>query len=100
MATEQTQEQSREIATINGKHYFKDSMSDELVEAFNQAIQINDKIRIKEMEIRDLKYARQYLIDFIDDNKDSMQEYVIPEQKDSDDSEDSSTVDSDGETNE
>ena len=79
--TQEAQEASREIATINGKHYYKDSMSDELVEAFNQAIQINNKIAVKELEIRDLKYARQYLIDFIDNNKDDMEEFIPPKEE-------------------
>jgi len=79
--TEQT-EQPREIATINNKHYFKDSMSEDAQVAFEQAIEMNQKIAAKETEIRDLKYARQFLINFVEDKSSEFKEY-IPEEEDS-----------------
>jgi len=78
----QEQSQSQEIATIGEKHYFKDSMSEELVAAFNQALQINEKIAAKELDIRDLKYARQYLIEFIESKKDTMKEFIPADSED------------------
>lgn len=82
----ETTQEAQEIASINGKHYFKSSMSEELQMAFDQAIGINQKIAMKEEEIRDLKYARQYLIDFINDRKDEMIEYIPPAQEDTENS--------------
>jgi len=72
---------NQEIATINGKHYFKDSMSKEQVEAFNQAIQIHEQIESEKITIRNLQYAQQFIVDILDKEKDTMKEY-IPETSD------------------
>ena len=65
-----------EIATINGKHYFKSSMSDEQIGAFDQAIEISGKIEKLKIGIRDAQYGRQYLINFIESGAESMKEYI------------------------
>ena len=70
---------TREIASINGKHYFKDSMSKDVLMAFEQALELNDKILEAEKTVRDLKYARQYLIEYIEKKADSLEEYIPPQ---------------------
>ena len=81
---EKPQEQSREVITINNKHYFKDSMSEDAQAAFEQALEMNQKIAAKEIEIRDLKYARQFLINFVEDKSSEFEEYIpedVPEEE-------------------
>jgi len=69
---------NQEIASINGKHYYKSSMSKELIAAFEQAVQMDQKIEMKKVEVRDLTYARQFLINIVEDGSDTMEEYVPP----------------------
>jgi len=69
---------NQEIASINGKHYYKSSMSEELVVAFEQAVQMDQKIEMKKVEVRDLTYARQFLINIVEDGADTMDEYIPP----------------------
>jgi len=90
-------ETQKEIATINGRHFYKDSMSEELVAAFNQALEINEKIFIKENDIRDLKYARQFIINFINSKADEMTEYFPPESQEPQESQEDKTDESNGE---
>jgi len=76
-----------EIATINGKHYFKHSMSTEQVGAFDQAIEISNKIEAFKIDIRDAQYARQYLINFIESEAGTMEEYIPEPEVNSEDAE-------------
>jgi len=69
----QTNEESRIIA-LNGKNYLFESLSDEAKGAFTQALEINEKIEGKKVDIRDLTYSRQYLVDFLEKNAESFTE--------------------------
>ena len=60
---EQTEQR---IININDKQYLFDSLDEESQGAFTQAIEINQKIEGKKIEIRDLTYARQYLVGFLE----------------------------------
>jgi len=79
-----------EIATINGKHYFKHSMSEEQIGAFDQAIEISGKIEKLKIGIRDAQYGRQYLINFIESGADTMKEYIPEPEVNGEDGEDES----------
>ena len=53
-------------------------MSEELIAAFEQAIKMDEKIQIKQIEARDLTYARQFLINIVEEGADTMEEYIPP----------------------
>jgi len=80
--TTQAAPANQEIASINGKHYYKSSMSEELIAAFEQAIKMDEKIQIKQIEARDLTYARQFLINIVEEGADTMEEYIPPVDED------------------
>jgi len=59
------QEAEQKIVNIDNKQYLFNSLDEESKNAFTQAIEINDKIGAKKLEIRDLTYAVQYLVNFL-----------------------------------
>ena len=73
--TPETQSE-QEIASINGKHYYKSSMTEEQIAAFEQAISINQKINGLKIDIRNLQYGAQFLTDLIEKDIDTMEEYI------------------------
>ena len=72
-------EKNNRIITINGKTYDFDSLNEESQGAFTQALEINQKIEAKKVEIRDLTYGRQYLVDFLEKKADEFTE-VTPKE--------------------
>lgn len=76
--TPETAEAEDRVISLNNKQYLYSSLSEEQQSAFEQAMQVNAKIEVKRVEIRDLTYARQYLIDFLEKDADSFTD-VTPE---------------------
>ena len=73
--TTETPELSEELITINDRHFHKNTLNDEQIAAFEQAVAISNKIEVKREEARDLSYARQYLIGFIEEGIEGYTEY-------------------------
>jgi hypothetical protein len=68
---EQTQTQT---VTINGKHYLLDSFKDEQKIALVQIEQIDAEKELLAMKLRNLDYAKQFLVEYLSKNADKLQE--------------------------
>jgi len=73
----ETTPQDRKTITIDGNEYFVDSFSDEAKMALEQIQQINIEIELEKVKIRNLEYARQYLVDYLSQQKDNFE--AVPE---------------------
>ena len=81
MAQQETQQaqQERVTVTLNGKNYYVDSFPDEQKVALAQIEQIVVDIEAKKVDIRNLEYAKQFLVDFLAKNADKFEEAPSPE---------------------
>lgn len=80
--SEQTQpeidpNEEQRIANINDKQYLYDSLDKESQGAFQQALEIGNKIEAKKVEIRDLNYAREYLVNFLSHREEGFTEVAV-----------------------
>jgi regulator of sigma D len=75
--TQATQE--RKTVTLNGKDYYVDSFKDELQVALVQIEQIQAEQELAKMNLRNLEYAQQFLVDYLSKNVDKLEE--VPEQE-------------------
>ena len=73
-------QQERKTVTIDGKDYFIDSFPDEAKMALEQIQQITVEIELEKIKIRNLEYAKQYLVDYLSSKKDEFE--AVPESKD------------------
>lgn len=67
---------SEELISINGRHFHKNTLNEEQLAAFEQAVELSAKIEDKKIEARDLTYARQYLINFIEEGIEGFTEFI------------------------
>ncbi len=72
------QPETRKTISIDGNDYFIDSFPDEAKMALEQIQQINIEIELEKVKIRNLEYARQYLVDYLSNQKDKFE--AVPEQ--------------------
>ena len=83
MAQQQTQQTQpsaeRQIITLNGKDYFVDSFPEEQKVALVQIEQIQLDVEKKKVDIRNLEYAKQFLVDYLAKNADKFEEAPSPE---------------------
>jgi regulator of sigma D len=79
----QTPAEERKVLTLNGKNYFVDSFKDELQTALVQIEQIQTEQEITKINLRNLDYAQQFLIDYLSKNTDKLEEapQIEPETK-------------------
>jgi len=56
---------ARQTIIISDVEYYLDSLGEEQQKAFAQAMEIQQSIKVKQVEIRNMNYAHQYLHDFI-----------------------------------
>jgi hypothetical protein len=72
---EQTQMQGQiATVTLNGKDYKIDSFPDEQKVALGQIEQISQQIELAKIDVRNLEYAKQYLVDYLIQNTDKFEE--------------------------
>jgi hypothetical protein len=79
LAQETQPQAERQIITLNGKDYFVDSFPEEEKAALVQIEQVLLEIEKKKMEIRNLEYAKGYLVDYLAKNADKFEEAPKPE---------------------
>jgi hypothetical protein len=65
-----TETESPKTVTIDGEDYLIDSFPEEAMAALNQIYQITRDIEVQKIQVRNLEYAKQYLVDYLSQNKD------------------------------
>jgi len=76
-----TETEVRHTVTLNNKEYFIDSFPEEQTIALAQVEQIQADIEIQKVKIRNLDYAKQFLVDYLVKNVDKFEEAPQPEDK-------------------
>ena len=69
----QTQTQKREIVTLNGQDYYVDSFTDESQIALAQIAQIEVDMEKTKISLRNLEYAKQFLVEHLGKNVDQFE---------------------------
>ena len=71
------QTEQRKVITINDKTYFLDSFKDELGVALQQVQEVQIEKERTKVQLRNLEYAEQFLIDFLAKNSDKLEEVAL-----------------------
>jgi hypothetical protein len=78
-----------QTVTIDGEQFLLDSMDDNFKEALMQIAEIDREIEKANQEVqlkmRNLNYAKQYLVDYVASNKDKFTKVVPPANNEGDD---------------
>lgn len=67
-------QEKRRVFALGEKQYFTDSLDQENLNAIDQIDSIAKKIKNYEIDIRNARYAQQYLVDFLTKNVDKFAE--------------------------
>jgi regulator of sigma D len=74
--------EERKTLTLNGKNYYVDSFKEEQQVALVQIEQIQAEQEIAKINLRNLDYAQQFLVDYLSKNIDKLEEAPESEPED------------------